>query len=163
MKTKTLTSLLALGCFAALLVSCGGNNTSKMLVKKWQLESIKSDAMDKQMAALKQQVDTTKDSTMKAMLQSEVKMMNDGMESMKNVTMEFKADGSAETVMGGAKGEDAKPEKSNWTVSADSKKLMLSKDGGKKTDTMDINEVSEDKLVLAMKGGQGTLTWKAVK
>jgi hypothetical protein len=162
MKSKTLTNLFVLGCFAALFFSCGGNNTTKMLVKKWQFESLKSDAMDKQMAALKQQIDTTRDSATKAMMQGSMKMMTEGMESMKGVTMEFKADGTAESSMGGSAGSS---EKSNWSLTSDCKKLIVARDGGKKTDTMDITELTQDKLVLGMGGpqGGGAMTWSAVK
>lgn len=158
MKSKTFTTLLATGCFAVFLISCGGNNTSKMLVKKWQFESLKSDKMDKQLATIKQQIDTTKDSTMKAMMVSSMKMMTEGLESMKGVTMEFKADGTAESSMGGSK--DA-PEKSNWSLSSDNKKIMIAKDGGKKSDTLNISELTDDKLVFVM--GDGTMTWTAAK
>ena len=159
MKSKTFTTLVASSLLAVVLYSCGGNNASKMIVKKWQFESLKSDKADKQMAAIKQQIDTTKDSTMKAMLQSSMKMMTEGMESMKGVTMEFKADGSAETTMGGS---SAAPEKANWSLTSDSKKLVISRDGGKKADTMDIKELSADKLVFSM-GPDGTMSWTAAK
>ncbi len=159
MKSKTFTTLLVSAFFAVLLYSCGGNNASKMLVKKWQFESLKSDKADKQLAAIKQQMDTTKDSTMKALLTSSMKMMTEGMESMKGVTMEFKADGSAETTMGGP---SSTTEKANWSLTADNKKLVISRDGGKKADTMDIKELTSDKLVFSM-GPDGTMSWTAVK
>src|SRR6185312_16895959 len=119
MKTKNLFFLSVILCAAFISYNCGGG-PSKMIAKKWQFESMKSDAMDKQMAMVKQQMDTTKDSATKAMLQSNMKMVDQMMEGMKSMTMEFKADGSyenASAMMG-----QSQTEKGKWTLSADGKK-----------------------------------------
>ncbi len=164
MKTKKLILLTVILCAAFFAYNCGSGGASKMIAKKWQFESMKSDAMDKQMAAVKQQMDTTKDSATRAMLQSNLKMVDEMMSSMKSMTLEYKADGTYEeaaTAMG-----QSQTEKGKWSVSADGKKLMQTPDGKDKTDTLDINTISDDQLVLGHKeqtGGNMSMTMKAVK
>jgi hypothetical protein len=163
MKTKSIISLSVLVCSAILFYNCGGNGASKMLVKKWQWDSYQSSAMDKQMADLKAAADTSKDSATKANAQSSLKMYSGIMEDMKKTTMDYKADGSYETSM--SMMGQTNTDKGKWSLSADGKKLITVNDK-QKTDTIDIAELSEEKLVLTGKekdGSSVTITCKAVK
>src|ERR1035437_7007569 len=100
MKAKKIIILSAIICAAIVTYNCkGGSDANKMLVKKWQWESVQSKAMDDQMAAMKLAADTTKDSTAKAGLDQQAAYMTGVMEALKSTTMEFKADGSFETTM----------------------------------------------------------------
>jgi VCBS repeat-containing protein len=162
MKTKLIISLSIIASSAILFYSCGGNAAAKMIVKKWQWDSYQSSAYDKQMADLKAAADTTKDSTAKSMAQSNLKMMAGIMESMKSTTMEYKADGSFE-VATSMMGQN-QTQKGKYSISADGKKLMSTDDKQQKTDTMDIAELTNEKLVLSEKAKDGstvTITCKA--
>ncbi len=169
MKAKKLFILSAIICVAIVTIKCkgGASDANKMLAQKWQCESMTSKAMDDQMAALKTQADTTKDSTAKAMLAQNVQMMNGMMEAMKSTTMDFKADGIFENSMSMMGKTDTK--KGKWSVSADGKKLYTSEmksDNTEKTDTIAIGSLDNDKLTLIVpdgKGGEMTITMKAIK
>jgi len=166
MKAKRIIILSAIIVAAIVTYNCkGGSDASKMIVKKWQWESVQSKAMDEQMAAMKMQADTTKDSTSKAMMNQNLAMMNSMMEALKATTMEFKADGSFETTMTMMGKADTKGGK--WSLSADGTKLLSTEkkaDGVEKTDTLNIKELTADKLVILTpdgKGGDATVTMKA--
>lgn len=166
MKAKKVIILSAIAIAAMVMYNCkGGSDSNKMIVKKWQWESFESKAFDEQMAAMKTQADTTKDSTAKAMLTSNVAMMTSMMEAMKGTTMEFKADGTFETAMTMMGKTDTKGGK--WALTADGKGLLNTEkkaDGVEKTDTLKIKELTENKLVLVTpdgKGGEATVTMKA--
>jgi hypothetical protein len=166
MKAKKVIILSAIAIAAMVMYNCkGGSDANKMMVKKWQWESFESKAFDEQMAAMKTQADTTKDSTSKAMLDQQAAMMTGIMEAMKSTTMEFKADGSFETSMAMMGKTDTKGGK--WSLTADGKKLLSTEkkaDGAEKTDTLTIKELTENKLILVTpdgKGGEATVTMKA--
>src|SRR5579872_6168696 len=118
MKAKKVIILSAIAIAAVVMFDCkGGSGSKQMIVRKWQWESFESKAMDEQMAAMKTQADTTKDSTAKAMLAQNVAMMNSMIEALKSTTMEFKEDGSFETSMAMMGKSDKKGGK--WTLSED--------------------------------------------
>ncbi|HTB07522.1 MAG TPA: hypothetical protein VK806_11270 [Bacteroidia bacterium] len=155
MKTKSIITLSILACAAVLFYNCGGNAAAKMIVKKWQWQSIQSAAMDKQMADLKMAADTTKDSTAKASAQQNLKMMTGIMEDYKKTTMEYKADGSFElnmAIMG-----QTQTQKGKWSLTPDGKKLITVDEKKPAPDTVDIT-VAEDKLVLSPKEKDGSAT-----
>lgn len=168
MKAKKIILLSAVAIAAVVTFGCkgGGSDANKMIVKKWQWESIQSAAMDEQMKSMQMQADTTKDSTMKAMMGQQVAMMNSMMEALKSTTMEFKADGTFETAMSMMGKSDTKGGK--WALSEDGKKLLSTEkkaDGVEKTDTLSIKELTAEKLVLLTpdgKGGDATVTMKAL-
>jgi hypothetical protein len=160
MKTKSIISLSILACAAVLFYNCGGNAAAKMIVKKWQWDSYQSSAMDKQMADLKAASDTTKDSAAKSMAQANYKMYSGIMDDMKKTTMDYKADGSFETSM--SMMGQTQVQKGKWALSTDGKKLITT-DDKQKTDTIEIAELTDNKLVLAGKekdGSSVTITCK---
>ncbi len=165
MKAKIII-LSAIICAAIVTYNCkGGSDANKMMVKKWQWESFQSKAMDEQMASLKIQADTTKDSTAKAIVAQDTAYMASVMEALKSTTMEFKADGTFETSMTMMGKNDTRAGK--WSLSADGTKLLSTDkkaDGVEKTDTLSIKELTADKLVLLTpdgKGSEATVTMKA--
>jgi hypothetical protein len=169
MKRILTLSFIALAAITGYKCSSGSaeNENGKLIVKKWQWESMSSKAFDDQVATLRTQADTTKDSTMKAMLDQQVKGMDAMMEAIKSTTMEFKADGTSETSM--AMMGQSETKKGKWTLTTDGKKLLSTDtkaDGGEKTDTIAIKELTADKLVLTGpdgKGGEVTITMKPAK
>lgn len=117
------------------IVACGGSSKT-MIVKKWQIDDIKSAAIDEMMAKAKD------DTTMGGMMAAMMKQM---MEAMKNTTMEFTADGKYKSIskMEGKEQTD----EGSYELSDDGKKLSTTDKGGKKTE-MEVTELSESKLVL---------------
>lgn len=149
-------ALLLLSVVAAfVMTSCGGNKNKELIIKKWQWSDIKSEQMDEDVAKIKAAADTTKDSSMKAMAEGQLKMIEGMMEEMKKSTMEYKADGSYETsmtMMGQSKVENGK-----YSISEDGK-MLITVDEKQKTDTTTIDEISADKLVLSGNSG-GKKMW----
>lgn len=158
---KTINTLLAITVVAVAMVSCG-NKAKDMVAKKWQLNEIKSDDFDKQMADLKVQADTTKDSAMKAMLQQNLEAYPKMMEEMKKSTFEYKADGNYEASMS-AMGKSMTM-KGTWKLSEDGKKL-ISTDDKQKSDTATIETLTAEKLVIVSNqgGSKATITLVAAK
>jgi hypothetical protein len=166
MKAKKVIILSAIAIAAMVMYNCkGGSDANKMIVKKWKWESFQSKAMDEQMAMMKTAADTTKDSTAKAGATQNLAMMTSMIEALKSTTMEFKGDGTFETSMAMMGKSDTKGGK--WALTADGKGLLNTEkkeDGAEKTDTLKIQELSADKLVLVTpdgRGGEATVTMKA--
>ena len=161
MKTKSLSVLLTM-CASVTFFACGSGDMSKLFVKKWQIESIKSKAMDDQMASYKMQADTTKDSAAKANAQATYKMMTSMVEDMKKSTLEYRLDGTYEmsmTMMG-----QTQTDKGKWTLADGGKKVITTNDK-QKVDTISIAEMSSDKMTVVTSDGRGstvTITYKAL-
>jgi VCBS repeat-containing protein len=162
MKTKFF-SVLLLTCVSVTFFACGGADLGKMFVKKWQIESIQSKAMDDQMAQLKMVADTTKDSTAKAMAQGNYKMMQGMIDGIKGSTLEYRLDGTYEqnmNMMG-----QTQTEKGKYTVIDGGKKVITTSDK-QKVDTLSITEMTSDKMVVSMSDGKGStvaVTYKSVQ
>jgi VCBS repeat-containing protein len=162
MKTKTLSVLFAVSAMVTLF-SCGSGDIGKLFVKKWQLESFKSKAFDDQMASLKMQADTTKDSSTRAMLQSSLQMQSAMIEGLKSSTLEYRLDGTYETsvsMMG-----QTQTEKGKYTIADGGKKVITTSDK-QKVDTITISEMTADKMTVTVPDGKGStvsITYKAVK
>lgn len=141
---KTTLNLLLASATAVVLISCGKDKTKEMLTKKWQISELKVDGYNDQMAQMKAAADTTKDSLMKVQFESQIKMYEGYMEEMKKATFEYKNDGSFEAniIMMG----QTQNQKGSWALSEDAKKVFLTNDK-QKTDTMNIDELTNDKLV----------------
>ena len=150
-------AFLSLSVVAAMFVmaSCGGNKNKELIVKKWQWSEIKSEKMDEDIAKIKAAADTTQDSSMKAMAEGQLKMIEAMMAEMKQSTMEYKADGSyltAMTMMG-----QTKEEKGTYKVSDDGK-MLITTDEKQKSDTLAIDEISDSKIILSGNSG-GKKMW----
>jgi hypothetical protein len=158
MKTKVL--FIAV-CSVIALYSCSGSlNPAKLFTKKWQLESIKSKAMDDRMAQLKMEADTTKDSTMKAMDLQQIQSQGAMTEMLKNMTFEYRGDGTYQTsvsVFGQTQNSNGK-----WTLIADGKKVITTDDKGK-IDTMTINKMTSDTLIVSSSDNTISMTFKPAK
>lgn len=152
---KTINTLLAVAVVAVAMISCGGTKTKDMLAKKWQLSEFKSADFDKQMADMKMMADTTKDSAMKAMYAMNLENFPKMMDAMKASTFEYKADGNFEASIAGMS-EQPMAVKGTWKLSEDSKKLITT-DDKQKTDSMNIESVDAEKLVVSTNmGGTGS-------
>ncbi len=154
---KTINTILAVTIAAVAMVSCG-NKTKDMLAKKWQLSEFKSAEFDKQMADMKAMADTTKDSAMKAMYTMNLENFPKMMDAMKASTFEYKADGNYEASIAGMS-EQPMAVKGTWKLSEDSKSLITT-DDKQKTDSMKIETLDAEKLVIStnMSGGGSTAT-----
>ncbi len=169
MKAKRIIILSGIICAAIVTYNCSGgaSDANKMIAQKWQWESMKSKTMDEQIATLKIQADTTKDSASKAMLDQNVQMMDGIMEAMKTTTMQFNADGTFENSMTMMGKSDTK--KGKWTLSADGKKLYSNEtkaDNSEGKDTLEIRELTSEKLVLIaidQKNEEMVITMKPIK
>ena len=164
MKTSKNLVLFVSLCAAVTLYSCkGGSDNSKMFVKKWQIESFKSKAMDDQMAKQQQMMDTTKDSAMKAQMGASMKMQQASMEEAKKTVLTCNADGTCEISMS-MMGQN-KTAKNKWAFAADGKKVVIT-DENNKADTLNIEELTGDKMTVSSPDGKGGLmytTFKAIQ
>lgn len=159
MMKNTISTLFILAVATVLLMSCGGGNKTKdMIAKKWQFSEFKMDGMDEQMAQMKAAADTTKDSTLRTQFLSQVQMVEAAMAEMKKSTLEYKADGSFEANIAGM--GQVQNVKGTWTLSEDGKKVIIidAKDK-QKSDTMNLDELTADKLVsTSNRGGKKATT-----
>ena len=165
MKLTKLT-VLATALSVVVLYSCTGG-PSKMIVKKWQFESIKGKAFDDMMAQvnkMKSSLDTIKDSTMKAMATRNVAASAKMMDDMKNMTMTFNADGTCESYEPDMMSGQMKTIKGKWMLTTDGKTMVRTMEGAPKADSLGLDEVSADKMVVSGNDGQGgkiIMTYKA--
>jgi hypothetical protein len=149
----------------ALLYSCSGSmNPAKLFSKKWQFESLKSKAYDDQMALAQKMMDTTKDSNVKAQIKQRMDMGNAQMEAMKSMALTCNGDGTCETsvtMMG-----QSMVTKGKWVLIADGKKVVITDDKSPKADTLNIDELTADKMTVSKSDGQGgtaSMTYKSVQ
>ncbi len=166
MKTSKSLVLFVSLCAVAALYSCksGGSDTSKLFVKKWQIESFKSKAMDDQMAMVQKMMDTTKDSGMKAQIGERMKMQQASMEEMKKTVLTCNMDGTCDISMS-MMGQQ-KVTKGKWAMTADGKKVVLSDSTNPKPDTMNIVELTSEKMTVGGPDGKGGMmytTFKAIQ
>lgn len=163
MKTKQIINSLVIGCVGIFLYSCtGGSNTGKMLVKKWQVESIKSTDIDKQMVTLKQMADTAKDSAMKAEIDNRMKMNQSMMDAFKSMVVEYKADSTFEQVFSFM----GKPQtlKGKWMLTEDKDtRKIISTDERNMKDTIIIIDITADKFTVSSPDKSLSITYKAIK
>jgi hypothetical protein len=165
MKTCKNLVLFVSVCAVAALYSCkGGSDPSKMFVKKWQLDSYKSKMMDDQMAMAQKMIDTTKDSSLKAQMQQGMKNQQMQMEEMKKTVLTCNMDGTCEISMNMMGRQTTN--KAKWTMMPDGKKVVMSDSTSTKPDTMNIVELTSDKMTVAspdQKGGTIYTTFKAIQ
>jgi hypothetical protein len=158
MKTKKLISALAVIVTVVFMYSCtGGSNAGKMLVKKWQVESIKSADFDKEMANLKPMGDTAKDSMTKAAIAEKIKMNLSFMDSFKNMIVEYKADSTFERTMSFM--GQTQTQKGKWALAQQDKALMET-DEKQKKDTIMITELTADHFSISTPDKSMSITYK---
>ena len=160
MKTKKVIGILAIMVTVVFMYSCsGGSNTGKMLVKKWQVESIKSADYDKEMAKLKQMGDTAKDSATKAAVAEKIKMNESFMDSFKQMVVEYKADSTFERTMSFM--GQTQTQKGKWAIGGQDGKSLMETDDKNKKDTIMITEITSDKFSISTPDKSMTITYKA--
>ena len=170
--------MLGASCLLLALCSFNGNDIVKIVARKWQIESVRTDAIDKKLAEAKEQFDTTKDQDSKGKLVMSVaplQMMKNLANSMNGASMEFRID-STYSYNGSFNGQDSKI-LGKWYITNDGKELILNhSNDSKKNDTADIISASENLLTLNAKlttgmavitGGTGisgmVITMKAIE
>jgi len=125
---------VTLALSALVLFSCKGKSAKDMIVNKWSLTDMSGEGT-------------------KGMTDEEKKVM------VGKVIMDLTKDGKV-TISG--MGEDAKT--GTYTLSEDGKILNLKREGAEKEDAHDINELSDTKLVITEKKGDGMkLSFSAAK
>jgi len=149
------------GVFAILItvtfISCSGGSNNK-IIGKWKLTDLKSpdiesmrSSSEAMMKMLDDSIAATTDTAkirIHTMHKDETKsmmdMLNQKMEEMKNNSfMEFKKDGTYEASIGNG------TEKGKWEIDASGKYLISQTDGQEKKDTINISELTPEKLVLS--------------
>lgn len=149
------------GIFALLItvlfISCSSGSGS-LIIGKWKLTELKSPDIDNMkssseatMKMLDDSIAATTDTAkirVHTMHKDETKammdMLNQRMDEMKNNSfMEFKKDGTYEASMGGGN------EKGKWEIDGSGKYLISQTDGQGKKDTINISELTPEKLVLS--------------
>lgn len=138
------------------LAACSGG-AKDQIARKWQFSEMQNPQMDRMMKeteakcmamddSMKNCTDTVKMAEFKMMkeqMESTSKMMKDAMENMKaNSYIEFNKDGKYTSAMGGQN------DGGTWSIDADGKNL-ITVDSKEKADTLAIEEISAEKLVLA--------------
>lgn len=121
------------------LVACGGSAKDN-LVGKWQVSDIDMSAM---MESVPEE--------QKAFMESMLPMME---EAMKSMTMEFSADGKVIT-KSSMMGQETE-EEGTWTLSDDGKTLSFDNEG--KEQTMEITELTANKMVVNIKEDETTFS-----
>lgn len=148
----------------AFFYACSGSDSSKLFVKKWQLESIKSKAYDDQMAMAQKAMDTTKDSAAKAMMKQQIDMQAKYMEEMKKMTLTCNMDGTCEISMS-MMGQQS-TSKGKWALIDGGKKVVMTDDKNPKADTLNVDELTSDKMTVSGndgKGGTMSMTYKSIQ
>jgi len=110
---------------ALVLFSCKGKSAKDMIVNKWSLTDMSGEGT-------------------KGMSDEDKKNM------VGKVVMELTKDGKVSIT---GMGDDAKT--GTYTLSEDGKTLNLKRDGAEKEDAHDVNELSDSKLVITEKKGDG--------
>ncbi len=132
----------------------------KLLTKKWVFKEVdKKEVDDKialQMEQHKKEFEGVTDSVEKANKKADIKKQTELEvdqinEMFRNLTFEFKLDGTCET--GGRK--DKKIEKGKWTLSKDGKKIFITSDKNKQE--FDITKLTPDELTIGMPTGSGSI------
>ena len=159
MKTNKLIGILAIMVTVVFMYSCsGGSSTGKMIVKKWQVETITSSDYDKEMAKLKQMGDTAKDSATKAAVAEKIKMNESFMDSFKQMVVEYKADSTFERTMSFM--GQTQTQKGKWAIGGKDGMSLMETDDKQKKDTIMITEITADKFSVSTPDKSMTITYK---
>ncbi len=160
MKAGSLICFLVIVSVAICLYGCGGSNTRKMLLKKWQVESIVSVDIDKDIAKLKQVMDTAKDSATRINIFTKIRFDYAIIEAYKTMIVEYKADSTF--VKSISLGSESRTKTGRWMLSEDNKKIIVIDEKLNK-DTDDIVEITPDRFVTVSSDNAVCMTYKAVK
>lgn len=140
-----------------ILISCSGG-TNNLISKKWKMSELNSPNIERMITgseanlkSLEDSIAATTDTTKiklyinhKDQIKAMMDMLNQKMEEMKsNSFMEFKKDGTYEAKMGDGN------EKGKWEIAASGKYLVSQTDGQEKKDSIEIIELTAEKLVLS--------------
>ena len=159
-------SLVAIVATLSFFAACSGGQKDQ-IVRKWQMSEMKSPSATRAMNELDQKIkaaddsiksagtDTTKAAMFKMDKESYVSQKESYekmMESFNKQTWEFMKDGKCEMAMGEEK------ESGTWSISEDGKKLALTSSNGK-TDTLEISELTKDKMVFSITKDSSSITF----
>jgi hypothetical protein len=157
---KKLKDCLVVVCVIICIYGCGNSKTRKVLLKKWHVESITSIDIDKDVANMKLAIDTAKDSLTRINILSKIRFDQAVLEAYKTMVLEYKADSTFDrtiSFMGESKTKTGK-----WMLSEDGKKI-ISIDEKLNKDTVDIAEVTSEKLVTNSSDKTVSIIYRAVK
>lgn len=128
----------------AIVVSCSGG-PSKKLVATWKCDGVEITNLAE---VIQQALATVPDSLKEAQKQAMEDGMKQGFEKMKGaLTMTFKDDKTFESAM------DGKTDKGTWVLSEDGKTLTTKQGDAGKEDKLNVDELSDSKLIVS--GDQG--------
>ena len=113
------------------MVSCKGKSAKDLVVKKWGITEMSGKGVEELPDSLKKKI-------------------------YANATMEFMKDGKFIS-----SGLDNSDKKGTYSVSADGKTMISSNEGDAVADTLNILEISADKLVMEDKKGSVKVNFKA--
>ena len=149
--------IVAIVATISFLAACSGGSKDQ-IVHKWKFSAMQSPMMDRMMAENDKKIteladsiiaagaDTTKAASFKGqkeMMESQKTMMSSMMDKMKaEGWIEFTKDGKYKQNMSGTEDEGT------YALDADGKKLMTTDSKGK-TDTLNIDELSNDAMTLS--------------
>lgn len=150
---KKLTYLLFLSLLV-FFVACGSKDPKKLIVKKWKIDT---EELKKTMKAEIEKMKKEKPEEAK-MAEGMLEM---GMNLFSSMTMEFKADGTFETIAMG------QTQKGKWEISSDGKTLSTTEEGKEKK-SINLKEITTSKMVIenpegAKAGAMGSLTFVPAK
>jgi hypothetical protein len=111
------------------IVSCKGKSAKDYIVNKWKITDISGKGVEGMPDSAKTKIYET-------------------------AAMDFKKDGKYESAdMGGG------PKKGVYTISSDGKSLMTTDEGSTVTDTLELVEVTADKMIVNDKKGEVKITF----
>lgn len=142
--------LFAFAFIAVASTSCKTNGNAA-LVNKWAVVDFASPSIDKMIAEQMAAIDTIKNDSMKATMKEMAnKMIENRNKEMKEMRMEFKADGTYTNT-----GGQAEPDNGKYTVNG---KTLITTSASGVNDSIEITSVSADQLVLTARKGADVLT-----
>lgn len=129
-----------------------------MFAKKWQMQALHSKILDDQLAMMKAVIDTTKDTALKAAAQQRLQSLPEMLAKVKQQSgMTYNKDGTCEIEQPGPTGEGI-TRKGKWVMIENGKKVLLTQGEMKDADTIAIDKLTEDTLILTMPDGEGGVT-----
>ncbi|HBX52706.1 MAG: hypothetical protein A2275_00135 [Bacteroidetes bacterium RIFOXYA12_FULL_35_11] len=135
----------------AVIVSCS-SGPDKKIVGSWKIDNVEMSNLEE---AVNQALAAFPDSMKEAQKEAMMEGMKQGVEAMKGSTMNFKEDKTFESTFQG------KTEAGTWAISEDGK--ILTTKQGEKEDKLNVDELTDAKLVVSMDQGGSQIKMTLVK
>jgi hypothetical protein len=151
-------------CAIVMLCSCmNSSNPSKLFIHKWQVTDFRSKFYDDHMAMAEKELATATDSNEKMLIRQKIDAGKAEAEGIKKMTLDCKADSSC--IISQVMMNQQMSTKAKWSI-IDGKTLVMKREGSAKPDTVIIDTITSEKMVLTApdgNGGTAVITYKPVQ